>query len=65
MADRSIIASAGIAGSGAVVEVPTGGLRWRDGVLEQQWQVRDHGSIPALAVEWRPVPTSNSRPGGH
>ena len=65
MADKSIIASAGIAGSGAVSKMPTVRLRWRDGVLEQQWQIHNHGGIPAIEVEWRPIPVCNSQPGGH
>ena len=42
---------------------PTGRLRWRDGVLEQQWSVvwanmLGHG----LHYEWHPVPQAEETP---
>lgn len=39
-------------------EEPTAHLRWRDGVLEQQWAITTTrgGMVIGISPEWRPVP---------
>ena len=43
------------------IEGPTAKLRWRDGVLEQAWQITHYGGwqpgvCDGITEEWREVP---------
>ena len=43
---------------------PTANLRWRHGVLEQEFEVRRfrHGCAVLVEGEWRPVPQASPTP---